>query len=264
MKKIIEFSQSRLPFSIEEMQAYNYLKSNGLQIFPHPFTRKYKHMSFSVQFEDGFPYIISKGKKLFFKQNWSEERVNSYYRDLIMEQDPESPHLYCDKSFFPSENDILIDIGVAEGSFTFENLENSSKCFVFEKNQDWILALTKTFQPFKDKVFITDKIVSNHSSEATIKLDDYEEFYSNSLFIKIDVDGSEKVVLEGMKNIIMNNEKIRIVICTYHNQNDYDEFVDFFKSFGFNHSTNPGFMVFYHDKKQQKPYLRKGVLRVWR
>ncbi|MFC3880913.1 FkbM family methyltransferase [Algoriphagus namhaensis] len=263
-RKILSYLKSRKNLNDEEKEVYQGLESFGLRVFPYEFENRYRQLNVDIQFQDGFPFVKVGDKSLFFKKGWSADKSSNYYKSLILEQDPSSPHLYCDSKFQIQPDEIVIDIGVAEGSFTFDNIDKALKYYVFEKERSWIDPLKLTFEPFQNKVKIVEKLVSNFTSDESVKLDDFLEFYSNKIFIKIDVDGSEREVLEGMEGILKANQDVRLVICTYHKQNDLKDFLELFQKLGFNHQVSKGFMVFFYDKELSPPYLRRGVLRVWK
>ena len=241
----------------------DYLKNNGLVIFPYDFEKKYRNKEVKVYEIDNFSYVDYYGKKMFFQKTHSIDHIKYYYNSILMEQDSDSPHKYCSDLFKVDENDIVLDIGVAEGNFSLFYLEKAKKIFLFEPNKNWVEALKKSFHPFS-KVELIDKEVSDYSSESKIALDDLQELKNQRLFVKIDVDGAERSVLAGMKNLLNNEEKIKVAICTYHNQEDSREFELFFQNLGFQTEFTPGYMLFYHDKKITSPYFRKGVLRAWK
>lgn len=242
----------------------NYIKNNGLAIFPYPFEKNYKSFAIKVNYSEGFPYVDFFGKEMFFQRSHSVDHIKYYFNSILMEQDINSPHKYCSDSFNVEENDTILDLGVAEGNFSLYYAEKAKKIYLFESNKGWIEALEKSFLPFSNKTKIINKEVSEYSSETKVALDDLEELKNLSLFIKIDVDGAERSVLSGMKDLLKNSKKIKVAICTYHNQEDAQEFESFFKELKFKTEFTPGYMLFYHDKKLKAPFFRKGVLRAWK
>jgi hypothetical protein len=80
----------------------------------------------------------------------------------------------------------------------------------------------------------------------------------------MDVEGSERAIFKGMEKLLATNKNIRIAVCTYHGYNDAVEFENYFKQLGFKTEFSRGYMLYYFAKDLKPPYLRKGVLRVWR
>lgn len=260
LKKVLKYlNKSEIDDDMKGV--YQYLKEYGLVIFPYIWTHKYQNMHVEVYFENGFPYVIHKGNRFYFKKGWSKSTVVSYYRDLLKEQDPDSPHLYCEGGFDIESDDILLDLGVAEGSFSIDNIEKAKSIYIFERDLNWFKSLEKTFEPFSNKVKLFNKYVGSIDSDSEVSLDSLHDLRGQNLFIKIDVDGSERGVLEGMKNLLLDCATVKIAICTYHYQNDYFHFESFFENLGYKVSSSRGYMLFYHDKAISEPYFRKGVLR---
>jgi hypothetical protein len=249
----------------EIKEVLDYIISNGVSYFPYNFKNNYKIDDIKV-YDDpdtNFKYVIHQNKKLFFKKSWNEDEIKKYYLSLIVEQDEKSPHKYLTRQFNVDENDVLVDVGVAEGNFSLSVIEKVSKVYMFEADYEWIEAINLTFSPWKDKIEIISKFVSDNNSGNCIKLDDYFKNIKFD-FIKIDVDGAESKLLDGAKKIISNNDALKIAICTYHKQNDEDDFTKLLEKFGFTVNHSDGYMIFYDDKKQFPPYLRRGLLRAER
>lgn len=262
-KQIISFGNTdfaELNFKSE----ISYLKENGLTVFPYPFEKKYKNRDVIVGYDKGMQFVEYFGKKMFFQKSHSVEHIKYYFNSILMEQDKDSPHRYCDGQFQVQCGDTIVDLGVAEGNFSLEHVDRAEKVFLFESNPKWVEALKRTFEPYSEKVEIINKEVSESSAENQIALDDIPFLSQRPLLIKIDVDGAEVSVLKGMTKLLKENENIKIAICTYHSQNDSEEFEVFFKDLGFETKFSPGYMLFYHDKKIKRPFFRKGVLRAWK
>lgn len=249
----------------EIKEVLDYIVLNGVSYFPYDFQNNYRTDDIKV-FNDpdtNFKYVIHQNKKLFFKKSWNEEEIKKYYLSLIVEQDEKSPHKYLTNQFDVEENDVLVDVGVAEGNFSLSVIEKVNKVYMFEADEEWIEAINLTFKPWLDKIEIISKFVSDNNSGNCIKLDDYFKNIKFN-FIKIDVDGAESKLLEGAKNIISRSDSLKIAICTYHKQNDANDFTMLLEKYGFMVSNSDGFMIFYDDKKQFPPFLRRGVLRAER
>src|SRR5690606_30541039 len=113
-----------------------------------------------------------------------------------------------------TQGDVLADIGSAEGIFTLMNIELLEKAYLFEQDEQWIEALEATFAPWKEKVIIIPKYVSDRKSEKEIRLDQY--FQNTTLqpnFFKIDVEGAEEKVLNGMQGLAAQS-KCKVALTT--------------------------------------------------
>lgn len=98
-------------------------------------------------------YVIHRGKKMYYpKKGWDPLRIHQHYKYLCMEQDEDSPHKYETVDFEVKTGDIIADIGAAEGIWALDYADIAGKIYLFECDPDWIEALRKTFEPWKDKV----------------------------------------------------------------------------------------------------------------
>ncbi|WP_161629753.1 MULTISPECIES: FkbM family methyltransferase [Rhodonellum] len=260
MKRIIDYSEKN-KLEQEQKDIFSYIKDKGLVIFPYAFAEKYNKLNQKIKFDNNFPYVVYEGKKLYFLNSWSLNQVKYYFNSLLVEQESTSPHRYCTDGFEVESDDVLIDLGAAEGNFSLENVDKAKKTILFERKQEWVEALAKTFKTYGDKVQIINKYVGILNDDKHISLDALEMVKNENLFIKIDVDGSERDVLKGMEGILNSPRRIKIAICTYHNQNDAYEFQIYFEERGFKTSFSSGYMLFFHDNNIKAPFLRKGVLR---
>jgi len=265
-KKIIRY-YAKLPktkITQEQKIVVRYLKENSISCFPYYYQKKYIPDDIEV-IEDrnnSLLFTILNGKKLYFKRTWSVEIIKTYFNDLLIEQDINSPHRYLTDDFNISINDIVADVGAAEGIFSLNIVEKASKLYLFETDEDWIEALNATFLPWKEKVIIINKYVSNINNEAKIMLDDF--FYKNNRnidFLKVDVDGAESELIQGCENLFSDSKLSKIALCTYHRQDDEEVFTELLKNKGFDISSSNGYMIFYHDKNIDAPYLRRGLIR---
>ncbi|PZV76700.1 hypothetical protein CLV31_12425 [Algoriphagus aquaeductus] len=257
---IIAFSKKKE--SYEYRDEIEFIRKNGLSVFPYSFTTKYSSLEVTVNYEDGYPFVNHNGNRFFFKKGWTEGKVKKYYSGLLSEQDIDSPHLYCDEIFNAGGAEILLDIGVAEGSFSLDQINSVKEVVILEKDDLWVDALERTFKPFKDKIQIIKKFASNTDSFDSIRPQNLPSLWNKDLFIKIDVDGDERKVIQGLENLLKNNQPIRIALCVYHQQDDYNYFVNYFTSIGYSISVSNGYMLYLFDKKIKKPFFRKGILRL--
>ena len=131
------------------------------------------------------------GKGSILKKRWGEKRIKRAYSDLLREQDINSPHRYLSESFNPGNDDVVADIGAAEGNFSLSVIEKVKKIYLFEYDQEWIEALRATFAPWAEKVEIINKYVSDYNDESHIRFDTFFEMKKDITFLKIDVDGAE-------------------------------------------------------------------------
>ena len=261
--KIIKYLK-RLTKGQNDKEIINFLKYNELDTFPYNFSKKYdsKNIIVYTDNESSLKYVLHDNKRLYFRKDWNEDKIKIYYNSLLIEQDTNSPHRYEYKNFMVSNDDVVIDAGVAEGNFALSIVEKVQKLYLFEADQDWIPILKETFKPWEDKVFIINKYVSNIQDEYSICLDDY--FNKNRInFIKADVEGAELKLLEGGRKLISEQKQLKIVICTYHKQNDAEEINNELLEYGFHTEFSKGYMIYESWIEGKKPefYVRKGLVR---
>ena len=207
------------------LNGLQYYLQNDITVFPYNFKNEYNNLTLNIENDNGLNYYLLNGHKLFFKKDWSILSCKSYLKTLLIEQDYRSPHSYCNDDFKVNLDETLLDIGAAEGNFSLLSVDTANEIYLFEYNTEWFSVLQKTFEPFKNKVKLFNKKVEHVSSNtSSLALDDLEELYTKKLFIKMDVEGSERAIFKGMEKLLSANKKIRLAICTYHGYNDAIEF----------------------------------------
>lgn len=248
----------------EEKLILEYLKTHDISVFPYEFANQYNPANIEL-FKDsklGLFYMVWEGKKLFYK-NGNKRKAQKYFNSLLLEQDDRSPHRYLTDNFNVSENDVVLDIGAAEGNFALSVIEKSSHIFLFEPDENWVPALKATFAPWENKVTIVKKIVSDRASIGCICLDDFISRDQPINFIKIDVEGREAQVIQGSRELIKRQKNLKMAVCTYHNQADANVLSSILKKAGFDNEFSDGYMIYYYGRHNvvQEPYLRKAILR---
>jgi hypothetical protein len=247
----------------EQKEVLQYLAANEVTIFPYPFHTDYSPEKIKVFYDQdkGMRYVLQDGKRLYFKKRWKEKRIKRAYSELLREQDINSPHRYITESFTIGNEDVLADIGAAEGNFSLSVIERIKKVYLFEYDKEWIEALQATFAPWPDKVEIINKFVSDKNDESNIRLDTFFDNTKDINFLKIDVDGAESIVLDSCDKVFKTRQSFKIALCTYHKNDDEKEFTSLLKNYGFHITPSKGYMIHYYDKKMKAPYLRRGLIR---
>jgi len=253
-------SSSQIDSDIKKV--VEFLKHNKSSLFPYEFTKKYSKLNVEVltDLENGLRYVYLDAKKLYFKRSYDEAKIKSVFSALLMEQDPESPHLYLTEDFNLSEDDILADIGAAEGEFSLRVVDKVKKIYLFEYDPESIEALKATFEPWKNKVQIIGKYVSDDISNSHTTLDNFfaEE---NPSFIKVDVEGAELDLLHGAKKILSSKSPMKFITASYHRHNDEITLRDELIKYGFETGYSKGYMLSIWDDILKEPYLRRGIIR---
>ena len=266
MKQLILDCYKNIPESEvnqEEIEVLNYLKRHRICVFPYSFQNKYKRGDVEV-FKDqtlNLKYILFEGKRLYFKRKSSARGVRRNYTNLSLEQDINSPHRYLTDDFDLSENDILVDVGAAEGNLPLAVIEKVKKVYLFETDENWLEPLRATFAQWKDKVEIVNKFVSDKNDENHVSLDVFFKDKEKFNFLKIDAEGAEAEILRGGMKILSETPSMKVAICCYHKPNDEKEFANFFSKHNFSISCSKGYMIFDNPKTFFPPYLRRGIMR---
>jgi precorrin-6B methylase 2 len=237
-------------------------KGYGFSTFPYEFYRKYHTDDI-----DGFLdinadawYISHENKKLYFPEEWNIDYVRTYYNGLCIEQDKHSPHRYESGEFVVQDGDVIADVGAAEGIWALNHAEKAGKIYLFECDKKWIKALQKTFAPWKEKVVIVKKYVSDTIDKDNTTLD--EIFKGQKInFIKADIEGYETKMLEGSKETLKNNDNLKMFLCTYHKRNDAVQIKEFLEKYGFSTEFSKRYMLFVLDENLEEPYVRRGLIR---
>jgi hypothetical protein len=267
-KKIITHfaSLSEKEINAEQREVISYLENNPVKIFPYKFHDYYSPDKIEVTYDtdNRMWFVLQEGKRLYFKKRWNKKRIQSAYSDLLREQDVNSPHRYLTDSFDVGKDDVVADIGAAEGNFSLSVIDKIKKLYLFEYDKEWIEALKVTFAPWAEKVEIINKYVSDYNDNAHIRLDTFYENKKDISCIKIDVDGAESIVLNSCNNIFKTQKPFKIALCTYHKNNDEKDFTLLLKNQGFSITPSKGYMIHYYDKKMKAPYLRRGLIRAFR
>lgn len=264
-KKILKHFASLQPgdISSEHREVIEYLEKNELTIFPYAFSAAYSPEKIEVftDPDNKLPYVIQEGRRLYFKRRWPANRIRRAYADLSREQDPMSPHRYLSETFAIGDTDSLADIGAAEGNFALSVIEKIRKLYLVEYDQEWVEALNATFAPWKDKVVIIGKYLSDTDDERNMKMDSLLAMHPGISFIKIDVDGFEQKVLNGSAKTLSGVSPLKIALCTYHKNDDEAVFTRILENNGFSVTPSRGYMIHYYDKKIKNPWLRRGLIR---
>jgi hypothetical protein len=262
--KIVANLENRV-LNDEEIEVLEFLRKNPLHIFPYRFPQNYKPCDIKIEKDEqkGLLFTYWEGKKLYYKNGHQVKKAQVYFNSLLLEQDPNSPHRYLTSEFDVKQGDVIVDVGAAEGNFSLSVIEKASKVFLFEVEKDWIKALEATFGPWKEKVEIVQKYVSDVDNEQCIKLDTFFAKNQKVNFIKADVEGAESQVINGAIGLINNQNDIRIAVCTYHRQTDAQQLEELLKAKGFRNHFSDKYMIFHYGSSNvvEPPYLRKAVLR---
>ncbi len=267
-KEILAYYKRIEKTTDEEKIALNFLKglnvftiSSIKLIFPYKFINKYRKQPVKINYDGKLLlyYVEHCGKKLYFPREMKLEKIQDYYRGICLEQDSSSPHCYLNTNFQVKEGDVCLDIGCAEGNFALEIVEKAGKVYLFEADLKWIEALEATFAPWREKVTIINKFVSDNDSNNVMKLDTFFGSGQSIDLIKTDAEGAEMEILEGGKELLTRSNT-KIAITTYHRPDAESAVTDFLNKIGYKVVPTKGFMIFIYDSKCSDLYLRRGLI----
>jgi len=208
----------------EEMELASFIKNNPIAMLPYEYTKRYDAEEVVVYFDNvcNMKYVLHDNKRLYFPEKEScyshvfdDNTIRKYYSTLLKEQDVNSPHRYESAGVHVQAGDVVADIGAAEGIFALSVIDKVKKVYLFEVLEEWVAALKMTFGPWKEKVVIVNKYVSNISENDFTTLDDFLG-HNEINFIKADIEGSELDLLQGARNILATRRNLRVALCTYH------------------------------------------------
>ena len=257
-----------------DFEAYiEYIKRNDISTFNSDFEREYQNNICVDIHKDGlYKYVNHFNKKLYFPWYYKFTEISKIYKTLLMEQDIDSPHKYidCEDNL---NNCIFFDCGSAEASLPLEIVDKVKKLYLFEADKKWIKPLSKTFAPWKDKVIIENKYVSNCDSNTAISLGNYirklviEEQVNlevDNIFIKMDIEGFEEIVFADIISLLKEAKNMHIAVCAYHKKDAEKNIVNMLPE-NYAAKARNGYMLFlYQEDGFEFPYFRRGVLRIER
>lgn len=245
----------------EYKEEIHFIGRHGISMFPYSFTLKYSGFKCEIVFdndEDKF-YVVHNGKRLYFPKGFSREETRRTYKQLVMEQERESPHCYWSGLNKPQEGDIFIDVGAAEGIIALDWIDVVDRVVLIEYQDTWTEALEATFAPYKDKVEILSVYCCEKEGEDRNTIDNIVKDMNN-LVIKMDIEGAEINALKGARKTLKRKD-VKWAVCVYHRKTDAKFIERIMSKFGKRIEYSDGYLLLPYDLKQEYPYFRKGVLR---
>ena len=253
----------------KEELAYIY-KHRSFVNFPYEYSHSPESVSAQIDIKTGLPFVLHKGKKLFFPNSYGINRSKEVYAYLENNEritqrhdDKKSPHQYQSTQYHIEEGDVLLDIGCAEGLFSLDNIEKASHIYLIECDKQWISCLANTFAPFTNKVTIINKKIGLDDTDDTITLNTLlSKTEPSPIYLKMDIEGAEVPVLEHAQSALSNYPShIKIGVAAYHKQNDCKQLTELFSQLSFNYELSSGYMLFNSYDIPEAPYFRKGIIR---
>lgn len=240
----------------EENKVFAFMGRHGLTSYPYNYMLEYRKQKIVVERDESLnlPYVNHGGKRLYFPEFYTEEKVVKDYRALITEQDERSAHRYV-RSYAELAGRTLLDVGSAEGIFSLDAIELVDQVILIECLEHWQKPLRATFANWSSKVTFVKKFVGNKSTGDFITIDEILlNKKKENLFIKMDIEGAERMALEGATNTLQTGKNIQLAVCTYHRKNDPEYVRNLLSGYGYSTEFSEGLM--YWNKR-----VSKGVIR---
>lgn len=240
----------------EIQKILTYYRSHSLNLFGY-YDKEGDDIKYPVYYDkEEMPYILFEGKRMFFPRSYLFMHENNLVcvKNILYEQGKHSPHRYIKFDNEIKKDMIIVDAGVCEGNFALRYVEYAKKIYLIESDPEWIGALERTFQPYKEKVIICNKYLSNKDTEQSITLDTL--IHERIDILKMDIEGYEVSALEGGESVLRDSNAY-CAICSYHKQNDEHKIKYLLQRYGYSTDTSEGFMFFPYDDNIE---FRKGVV----
>lgn len=234
---------------------------NKIRVFNYEFADNFKS-DIDVEFDENTMlfYAIYHGKRMYLSRKYdSIEKAHMYCIGLLMEQYPKSPHAYLNDKFYVQKDSYVLDAGTAEGNFALSVIDQVSHIVMVEADEEWMEPLKHTFEPYKNKVTIINKYLTDNNNSKNITIDSIAKKMQVD-FIKMDIEGAEPKALDGGVDFLSVRNNIKIAVCAYHNLNDQKLITEKLEKYGFKTHTSEGYMNFLWTESEPKLFVR-GVVR---
>ncbi len=264
-REFIEHYRQKEALTNEESEALGFFKNHRYSSFPFKWSLKYDRYFPDIYLDEAnsFHYVMFEGKKLYFPKSYSQNQIVWTMRSILKEQDCRSAHLYLTSEFQIEEGTIMIDGGVAEGSLPLSLIEKLKQLYLIECNLEWIEALNLTFAPWRDKVEIIGKYLSDTTDDQNVCIDELLEVKEDEkYFVKIDVEGYEKLALKGMAEFFQKVKNLKMCLCTYHKENDAKDLEQFVIEKKLIYEFSDSHLLY--DNEDKVPTFRKALIRAKR
>lgn len=259
-KEILEYIEKADISNIEKTELKEFFSARNFEMIPYLFREEYDPNMVYIEYdkEVGMYYVLWEQKKMYWKRNVPIEKIKEAVNNLLIEQDLRSPHCYMFKHQKNTNGKIVADLGAAEGCFALSLVESAKFLYLFETDVEWIDALEQTFKPWKEKVMIVNKYVSNSNEGENITLD---KFYKDKEidYIKADIEGAESDMLLGGRDTLRYKVQ-EVEVCAYHNMEDEKKIIIQLRDAGYKCASSKGFIFFDVKDKPVEHCFRRGVI----
>lgn len=248
----------------------DYLRRAGLTAFPYDQIRSMDPVESGRDSEKNLPFVIHRGKRLYFPDSWTELQATEAYRCYFENEcllgggyRVRTPHQYQTDEFCVRPGDVVVDVGAAEGLFALEVVELASRIILFECDSIWRKPLEATFAPYASKVQIIHKKADTHDGRRSVRLNSFllQGADDESFFIKMDIEGAEPQLVEDCRSFLVQASQVRLCACSYHRWGDAEQLERLLVDMGYDTDFSDGYMLFTRDLNQAPPFFRRGLIR---
>lgn len=249
----------------------DYLKKLGhFCNFPYPSESSSFQNEAGFDSEAGLPFVVHDGKKMYFPSTYTVEDAIRQYNHLVRvekilekEDGTPAPHCYQSERVRLCGDDVLFDIGSAEGLFALHHVDKVKHIVLVECDSLWHDCLRRTFAPYCDKVDLVAKALGVEDGGDCISLPSLlATRASDNVFVKMDIEGGEISALLASEHYLKScHGKVKLSVAAYHKQNDADMLEEVFKRMGFYSEFSKGYMLFNDYDMPLPPYFRHGIIR---
>lgn len=233
-------------------------------MFPYRFVGEPRPIETGVA-DSGLPFAQHGDVRVYFPKGTPKEEVETIYRGYLEDEGltglgrrTKSPHCYVTPEHRPEPGDIVVDIGCSEGFFSRSFATCAKRIYLFEGDAKWGEPLTETFRDCDGKVVLTQKYVGGGSAENEVRLEDVVRGSQGDVFfLKLDVEGAERIILESSMEFLRNN-RVKMSCCAYHRQSDGRYLTGLLREMGFTTQYSEGWMLPYGGRTF--PFFRHGVI----
>lgn len=268
---VLDYYSKHPDLAIPYAKELDYLKDKGEYCtFPYKDATNVTQVVADIDNKVGLPYVIHKGKRLYFPETFSVDDAAYHYQYLVnteqllgKEEKTEAPHQYQSGNICVDDGDVVYDIGSAEGLFALDNIDHASRVILVECDEKWQECLRHTFAPYGNKVEIVGKMLTCQDTEQTISLKTLlHDNDTAAAFVKMDIEGAERIIITQAADFLTSSHRaLKLSLATYHKQDDSTILKQAFDELGFLSDFSKGYMLFQLYDTPVPPYFRKGVIR---
>jgi FkbM family methyltransferase len=188
-------------------------------------------------------------RHLFWPANFS---IEGAYQVVAETFDKNDWHYYQKPFSEVTANEVIVDVGTAEGLFILDVVDRCKKAILIEPNGLFVNALKRSLADSLDKITIhnvavgaeqkqisfsstslSSKVDASEKNAIKVNMETVDRLVSNEpviTYLKADIEGFEIEMLKGAEKTIRKHRP-KMVITTYHDENRADDIISLVKSY---------------------------------